>query len=89
MLVTIITSATGRRDSVVAGAATRLVSLIHFSAIHWTLQSDKEQGRTLADLSSGSNPLNTPEAKKLIDRVCGQIVHPTIDDMMNKLILMD
>jgi len=54
---------------------------VHFSALHWTLQSDKEQGRTLADPSSGSNPLNTPEAKKLIDRVCGQIVHPTIDDI--------
>ena len=59
---------------------------VHFSALHWTLQADKEQGRTLADPSSGSNPLNTPEAKKLVDIVCGEIVHPTIQDMMNMVL---
>ena len=59
---------------------------VHFSALHWTLQADKEQGRTLADPSSGGNPLNTPAAKELIDIACGQIVHPTIEDMMSMLI---
>jgi len=62
------------------------ISGIHFSAIHWTLQADKEQGRTLADPSSGDNPLNSLNAKAVIDSVCGRIVHPTIEDMMRMLI---
>lgn len=59
---------------------------VHFSSIHWTLQADKEQGRTLADPSSGDNPLNTPGAKELVDEVCGRILHPTIEDMMQMLV---
>ena len=59
---------------------------VHFSAVHWTAQHDKEQGRTLADPSSGSNPLNTPAAKEIVDRVFGKIEHPTIQILMNMLI---
>ena len=59
---------------------------VHFSAIHWTAQHDKEQGRTLADPSAGSNPLNTPAAKEIVDRVCGMIEHPTIQVLMDMLI---
>lgn len=59
---------------------------VHFSAIHWTAQHDKEQGRTLADPSSGSNPLNTPAAKEIVDRVCGKIEHPTLQELMNMVI---
>lgn len=64
----------------------REIEGVHFSALHWTMQSDKEQGRTLADPSSGSNPLNTEAAKEVVDSVCGQIVHPTIENMMSMLI---
>ena len=59
---------------------------VHFSAVHWTAQHDKEQGRTLADPSSGTNPLNTPAAKEIVDRVFGKIEHPTIQVLMDMLI---
>jgi len=64
----------------------KIINGVHFSAIHWTAQHDKEQGRTLADPSAGSNPLNTPAAKEIVDRVCGSIEHPTIQVLMNMLI---
>jgi len=59
---------------------------VHFSAVHWTAQHDKEQGRTLADPSSGANPLNTPAAKEIVDRVFGKIEHPTVQSLMDMLI---
>jgi len=59
---------------------------VHFSAIHWMAQHEKEKGRILANSSSGSNPLNTPAAKEIVDRVCGKIEHPTLQELMNMLI---
>lgn len=64
----------------------KMVNGVHFSAVHWTAQHDKEQGRTLADPSSGSNPLNTPAAKEIVDQVCGTIEHPTLQTLMDMLI---
>ena len=63
-----------------------MVNGVHFFAVHWTAQHDKEQGRTLADPSSGSNPLNTPAAKEIVDQVCGTIEHPTLQTLMDMLI---
>jgi len=51
---------------------------VHFSSLHWTLQFSKEAGRMLADPSNGDMPLNTIEAKELVDEEFGKIVHPTI-----------
>jgi len=59
---------------------------IHFSPIHWTLQANKVQGRTLVDPSSGNNPLNSLNANAVIDSVCGRIVHPIIEDMIDMLL---
>lgn len=64
----------------------KTIEKVHFSAIHWTAQHDKAQGRTLADPSSGSNPLNTPAAKEIVDEVCGNIEHPTLQMLMDMLI---
>ena len=58
---------------------------IHFSSLHWTLQFAKETGRMLADPSNGDMPLNTIEAKALVDAEFGKIVHPTIIQLIDMI----
>ena len=59
---------------------------IHFSSLHWTLQFAKETGRMLADPSNGDMPLNTIEAKALVDAEFGMIVHPTIIELIEMIL---
>jgi hypothetical protein len=58
---------------------------VHFSSLHWTLQFSKEAGRMLADPSNGDMPLNTIEAKELVDEKFGKIVHPTIIQLIHMI----
>jgi hypothetical protein len=58
---------------------------VHFSSLHWTLQFAKEAGRMLADPSNGEMPLNTIEAKELVDEYFGRIVHPTIIQLIEMI----
>jgi hypothetical protein len=58
---------------------------IHFSPAHWAENAGKEQGRPLIDSTDASseNPvLNTAFVKEAADAACGQIYHPTIEDIV-------
>jgi hypothetical protein len=59
---------------------------IHFSSLHWTVQFAKEAGRMLADPTNGEMPLNTLEAKSLVDEEFGKIVHPTIIQLIHMIL---
>ena len=56
----------------------------HFSAIHWTVNKDKDPGRMLTDTGSAEtgSPLNSEEAKRLAEERWGPITHPTLKDLM-------
>jgi len=47
------------------------------------LQFAKVTGRILADPSNCEMPLNTIEAKDLVDAEFGKIVHPTIVELID------
>lgn len=60
---------------------------IHFSNLHWTAQFGKESGRMLADPSNGDNPLNSKNARLLVDDTFGVISHPTIQQLIQMILL--
>jgi hypothetical protein len=59
-----------------------------YITIHWTTEAKKECGRVLADPSNvvkGFEPLNTEKAKQMcIDR-WGQVVLPTIEEIIEMI----
>jgi len=61
---------------------------IHFSMAHWTTQATKEKGRFLGDVGADETgtPLNADEVKLRFDEVMGQIEHPTIVDICERIL---
>jgi hypothetical protein len=59
----------------------------HFSQVHWTPNKGKPQGRLLADCSdfSASNCINGPEVKALSAVCWGELVHPTLSDILSMI----
>ena len=55
---------------------------------HWTTQATKEKGRFLGDVGADETgtPLNADEVKLRFDEVMGQIEHPTIVDICERIL---
>ena len=62
---------------------------IHFSMAHWTTQATKIKGRFLGDVAAAESgtPLNADEVKLEFDAVMGQIEHPTLHDICDRIAL--
>lgn len=58
---------------------------IHYSPVHWTTKVGKESGRNLFDSSDDKHgePLNSEDARVMLEQYYGKIEHPTISDISN------
>jgi len=59
-----------------------------FSMAHWTSQATKIKGRFLGDVGAAETgtPLNAEEVKLKFDEVMGQIEHPTLEDICDRIV---
>ena len=59
-----------------------------FSMAHWTSQATKIKGRFLGDVGAAETgtPLNSEEVKAKFDEVMGQIEHPTLVDICDRIV---
>ena len=62
------------------------VPKLHLCKAHWTQKKGKKSGRPLGDLTYVDGcALNTPETAKAAAEYYGEILHPTIDDIVNMI----
>jgi hypothetical protein len=68
--------------------AMMLQERLHFSPMHWTTKAFKPQGRQLIDSSdaSGGWPLNSDEARELLESFYGTIHHVTLDEIIDYIL---
>jgi hypothetical protein len=67
------------------------ISDIHYSMTNWAPKKGKEQGRPISDssfLPDDSNPLNSKEVKDIVKEEWGNIVHPTIQTLVEMVLRM-
>ena len=63
--------------------ALQFVPNLHLGTAHWTPKKNKASGRPIGDLSHvEGTPLNSPATKTAAQDHYGQILHPTIEDIV-------
>ena len=63
---------------------------LHYNANHWVLKGGCPAGRSIQDTSAaeeGSWPLNHDGVKEMAERQWGRLLHPTIIELVNQVIL--
>jgi hypothetical protein len=70
----------------------RFDDTIHMSVAGWAEKYGKLAGRPITDCTSGEGEgrsvLNTKEAKELCDEIWGEIIHPTLTDLVQMVLEM-
>jgi hypothetical protein len=62
---------------------------IHFSPTNWAPKKGKEQGRPISDssfLPDDCSPLNSLEVKTIVTREWGEIIHPTLQTLVEMVV---
>jgi hypothetical protein len=61
---------------------------IHFTPAHWAKKRGKKSGRHIFDSSdtSAGSAINSDEAREALKRIYGDIVHPTIDQIVQMIL---
>jgi hypothetical protein len=65
--------------------------ILHFGATHWTIKKGKSFGRLLLDLGNeeSSPPLNSKQAKNLCKEYFGEIILPSLNDIVSMILNME